>query len=129
MKKLALAVIVLSATLSGQERIALTSPEITPNNTTYRVDRITLDIERGILDVRLLGVNNEPINCVYNTLTSPTGAALMTGLNKANLSSTYASNATTGSLNQRVFHRLVVMNESATVCTKALVGTLTGSVP
>jgi hypothetical protein len=65
--------------------------------------------------------------CTYAATTTPTATSLLTPFQKANLSSAYNNNATTGSLTQRLFHRLVVMGEAATVCGGAIVGTLTGS--
>ena len=58
-----------------------------------------------------------------------TATTLINGLNKANLSTSYAGNATTGSLKQRIAHRLIVMNEAAQVCGRTLAGSLTGTVP
>lgn len=58
-----------------------------------------------------------------------TGTTLITALNKANLSLAYVGTAATGSLKQRIHHRLVVMGESTAVCGKTLAGTLAGAVP
>lgn len=129
---LALAVLLPSA----QERIALTTPETVPSNTQYRVASITLvaddpdttTVDEGTISIQLLGVEQRtPVTCTYNAETTPKGSALLLGLNKANLSSAYAGNATTGSLIQRIFHRLVVMNEAPAVCGRSLAGSLTGS--
>jgi hypothetical protein len=128
-RRLAILFLLLTPTLVAQERITLTTPETTPSNTTYRIERFNLDVDAGVVAIYLLGVNGEAVNCQYAATTNPTGAFLITALNKANLSLAYAGNATTGSLRQRIFHRLVVMGESATVCTKPLTGTLTGAVP
>jgi len=129
MKKLLLALVLLAVPLAAQELVTLTVPETTPNNTAYHLSRIVLDYDAGVIDLALKGVNSETKHCVYDPATSPTGASLLTGLNKANLSSAYAANATTGSLKQRIYHRLVVMGEASAVCGSALTGSLAGSVP
>lgn len=120
-------VLVAVALPLAQELVTLTTPETKPNNPNYRVDRVLLDSGNGVLTILLLGVNGEAVTCSYSPLTTPTGTFLINALNKADLSSAYAGNATTGSLKQRVFHRLVVMNEAPAVCGRSLVGTLTGS--
>lgn len=136
MKKFILAaVLLIVGTVSAQERIALSAPETLPNNLTYRTDRITLAKDdpatvpdEGTITVQLMGVERPiVVTCAYNATSSPTGTFLITALNKANLSTAYAGNATTGSLEQRIFHRLVVMNEAPAVCGKTLAGSLTGT--
>lgn len=124
-----LALALLSVTALAQERITLTTPETVPSNPAYRLERIELNYDLNSIALYLRGANGELVTCSYNSGTTPTGSTLLTGLNKANLSTAYAGNASTGSLAQRIFHRLVVMNESATVCNKAIVGSLSGSVP
>lgn len=133
----AAAVVALSfyAPSRAQERIQLTTPEAAPSNTHYRVDDFSLrpddpDIlaDTAVLSIRLISVpRRETVNCVYSASTSPTATVLITGLNKANLSTAYAGNANSGSLTQRIFHRLIVMGESTAVCGKTLTGSLTGS--
>lgn len=118
----------------AQERVTLTMPETTPNNTAYRIDRVTLISndpdtvqDDGFIHIQLTGIDRPNIViCSYTPTTSPTGTFLVNALNKANLSAAYAGNATTGSLKQRIFHRLVVMSEAATVCSKPVAGSLTG---
>lgn len=142
-----LRVLVVSAVVCGaalatrgiaQERITLTVPETAPNNLTYRLDSVsfTLDdpntasIDEGVMTIRLVGVERAiSVSCIYNSATSPTGTATIIALNKANLSTAYANNATTGSLIQRIFHRLFSggLNEGPAICGRALTGTLTGS--
>lgn len=122
---------------TSQERITLSSPETVPDNLTYRVQRLTIEsddpatvgVDEGIITIQLVGVERTiPVTCVYRSTTNPTGTFLSTALNKANLSSTYANNATTGSLIQRIFHRLFSggLNEAPQVCGRSLTGTLTG---
>lgn len=131
-----LAVLALSVFAVAQERITLSVAETVPNNSAYRVvsialredDPDTLVLDEGAISIQLMGVQQRtPVSCTYTASTSPTGSFLLVALNKANLSSAYAGNATTGSLKQRIFHRLVVMNEATAVCGRALAGSLTGS--
>ena len=140
MRRLILAVLLssLAGVVQTQERITLTAPETAPSNLTYRVtdihmhedDPATASLDEGSITVGLVGVEREiAAVCVYSGASSPTGTFLITALNKANLSSAYAGNATTGTLKQRIFHRLVIMNEAPAVCSRSLAGTLTGTVP
>lgn len=124
-----LLVIIITSSLLAQERIGLTTPEAKPNNTGYVVERLTLDYVAASILVQLRGDNGEAVSCAYNSTTTPTGQTLLDGLNKANLSTAYTGNVTTGSLKQRIFHRLVIMNEAPAVCGRSLVGTVTGTVP
>ena len=117
----------------AQEKITLTVAESNPE---YRIAHfnVTFDdpatsADEGVLFMDLRGTNGENVPCRYWSNTNPTGTFLNNNLNRANLSSAYAGNATTGSLKQRVAHRLVVMGESASVCSKSIVGTLAGTVP
>jgi hypothetical protein len=120
----------------AQERITLSAPETVPQNTTYRVvaidlredDPDTLVLDEAAIRITLMGVQQRTlVHCNYTSSTTPTGATLLVGLNKANLSSAYAGNGTTGSLKQRLFHRLVVMNEAPAACGRSLAGSLSGS--
>lgn len=127
-----LVAVVLAALVSAphaQEKVALTTPETKPTNTGYTVERFTLDYVAATIVIQLKGDNGEALSCVYGPSTTPTGQFLLDGLNKANLSAAYAGNATTGSLKQRIFHRLVVMNEAPAVCGKSLAGSVAGTVP
>jgi len=138
MKRLAILLLLgvgFSLSLVAQERITLSAPETVPSNLTYRVDRMTLQwddpntvADEGTITIQLLGVERAvPVSCVYNASTTPTATTLLIGLNKANLSSAYTGTGNTGSLIQRIFYRLVVLNEAPTVCGRSLVGSLTGS--
>ena len=127
---------VTALSASAQERITLTAPETTPSNTAYRLDRMTLifndsatPADEGFLHIQLTGIDkpDNHVQCSYTPTTNPTATFLLTALQKSNLSSAYNNNATTGSLKQRVHHRLVVMGEAAAVCSKSLAGTLSGS--
>lgn len=142
MKKSLLIVAVLlglSSSTFAQERVDLTTPETTPTNTGYRIGRVsfliddpaTPSVDEGVLEINLVGVGkpDSTFNCFYTASTTPTGTFLTNAVQKANLSTAYAGNATTGSLKQRIYHRLVVMNEAPAVCGRSLVGTIAGAVP
>jgi hypothetical protein len=130
---LALALLLLTPSVFAQEIVTLTVAETKPANTNYHVASFSMDVDAGMLAITLKGVDEiayPPVQCIYASNTTPTGATLILGLNKANLSTAYAANATTGSLKQRIFHRLVVMGEAPAVCNgKTLTGTLAGTVP
>ena len=118
--------------LTAQEKITLTAPETNPE---YRLGNLVIvpndpatTADEGAIVMDLKGTNGENVSCRYGAGTNPTGSFLVVALNKANLSSAYAGNATTGSLTQRIFHRLIVMGESTAVCGKTLTGTLAGTV-
>ena len=128
--------VVTALSASAQERINLTAPETTPSNTAYRPDRMTLIFDNpatpndeGFIHIQFVGIDRpDKINqCSYTPTTTPTATSLLTPFVKANFSTPYAGNATTGSLKQRVHHRLVVMGESAAVCQRPMVGTLSGN--
>lgn len=122
---------------SAQERINLTGTETKPSNSQYVVERVTLQyddastasVDEGAITIQLLGQNRESRTCLYNASTTPTATTLLNALNKADLSSTYAANATTGTLKQRIFHRLAVMGEGVAVCGVTVSGTVAGTVP
>jgi hypothetical protein len=128
------AVVMLGLTRTdAQERIVLTVAESNPE---YRMANFVMvpddpgtTVDEGQIFLDLRGSNGESVACRYGSGSNPTGTFLINGLNKANLSTAYAGNATTGSLKQRIFHRLVVMAESTAVCGKTLTGTLQGAVP
>lgn len=119
----------------AQERITLSTPETVPSNVNYRTERLIINEDdpattpdEGYITIQLAGVERpNAVSCNYNASTTPTGTFLITALNKANLSTAYAGNATTGSLKQRIFHRLVVMNEAPAVCGRSLTGSLSGT--
>lgn len=123
--------------LIAQERITLSSPEtvtVTPINNYrnlsfgFEEDNPNTPADEGVLYINVTGVERDnPMRCEYNSLSNPTGTFLINQLNKANLSTAYAGNATTGSLKQRIYHRLVVLAESKNVCPRQLIGSLTGT--
>ena len=128
-------IVLLLATIDAQERVTLTVPEAAASNTAYRIDRVTLIADDpdtpaadGFIHIQLTGLDRpNQVICSYTPATSPTGTALLNGLNKANLSTAYAGNATTGSLKQRILHRLVIMGESAAVCSQPVAGSVSGT--
>ena len=124
-------IVALTLPLGAQEKATLT---VADSNADYRVAVLQLTsndpqtaADEGHIYIRLDGIAPWRTECTYNATTTPTGTFLINALNKANLSTAYAGNATTGSLKQRILHRLVVMNEAAAVCNRALAGTVTGS--
>lgn len=77
----------------AQELVTLTAPVTKPNQTTIKLDGLSIDMSPSkTITVRWLGNNNEPGIAIYSTPvptdhpTQPTGAALLTTLNKINLS-------------------------------------------
>lgn len=136
-KFLGLALILATAGVIAQERIDLSVAETKPSNSQYRIERLTIQYDdpatagsdEGQILIQLLGQNGEAVSCPYTSTSNPTATFLANALNKANLSTAYAGNATTGSLRQRIFHRLVILGESTAICGKTLTGSLAGSVP
>ncbi len=133
MTKCFFALVLLTLSLSAQEKITLTVSESNPE---YRIAHMTLSFDNpattpdeGAITLDLQGSGTMSASCRYSATTSPTGTFLINALNKADLSSVYNNNATTGSLKQRVCHRLVVLGEATAICGKAIAGTCTGSVP
>ena len=124
-----------AVSLGAQERITLTAGEPAPTVARYQVAQMSLTFndpdtadDEGAIQMTLVGVERAvTVTCLYSRATTPTGTFLIDALNKANLSSAYTGNATTGSLKFRIFHRLVVMNEAPQVCGRSLAGTLTGT--
>lgn len=94
------------------EQVTLTVAETKPSCTFYKVDAMTFQVTEGRIQLVLIGTNGEKKVVNYGPETTPTGASLITALNKANL--------TTRSLNQRIFDRLVADGH--------LVGTVAGTV-
>ena|SRR5207249_2581781 len=79
--------------IRAQELVTLTAPVTKPNQTTVKLDGLSIDLTPSkTITVRWLGNNNEPGIAIYSTPvptdhpTQPTGAALLTTLNKLNLS-------------------------------------------
>lgn len=129
-----ISLLLLSLPVIAQEKITLTVAESVPE---YRIgnlsliydDPATAGVDEGAIVIDLRGAGTASVSCRYGASTSPTATFLINALNKSDLSSNYNNNATTGSLKQRVFHRLVIMGESTAICGKTLTGSLAGSVP
>ncbi len=89
------------------EIITLTTPITKPNQTTVKLDRVTFDLTGQTVLVQWLGNNNEAASAVYPTpailnplgVLQPTGAALLTAVNTANL--------TANSLLHRIMTRVI----------------------
>lgn len=114
MRRLIYALFVIMLTAGGAfaaEVTTLTTPLTKPSQTTCRVNTIYLDITAKTVDISVIGNNNEVATKTYNASTNPTGAAVLSTLNTANL--------TTNSLIKRVLTRLA----TDAVC----VGTVTGT--
>ena len=78
------------------ERLDLTTPVTTPNQTDWKVDELHFEWTAARITVVLKGTNGERLRHVYM---GATASSLMTTLNKANL--------TTNSLHRRVLTQLV----------------------
>lgn len=91
---LLIAILLVSVLAShAQESVTLTAPVTKPNQTTIKLDGLRIDLSPSkTVTVRWLDNNNEPGLAIYSTPvppdhpTQPTGAALLTTLNKINLS-------------------------------------------
>src|SRR5882672_9975347 len=99
MIKKILFILFLVAPLFAQEQVNLTTPETKPNTTFYRIERLTITFDNpitsqdeGAINIQLIGENTEHVSCLYNSTSATTGTTLVNGLNKANLSTAYASN-------------------------------------
>lgn len=84
--------LIFPLSLQGQEVVTLTTPVTKPNQTTIKLERFNIDVVSKTIYVQWLGNNNEAGSATYSTPvppdhpTQPTGAALLTTLNKINLS-------------------------------------------
>lgn len=73
------------------EIITLTTPIAKPSQTTVKIERLYLDVVQKSVLVQFLGENSEPGSAFYPTpapdgSSQPTGASLITTLNKMNFS-------------------------------------------
>lgn len=75
-----------AVTLTAQEVVNLTTPITYPSQTTVKIERVTIDVVAKIIRIQWLGENGEAGSAIYDSTTSPTGAALLTTLNKMNFS-------------------------------------------
>ena len=86
------------------ETVTLPVPVPKPSRTAVSLDRLTIDVRNKSILVQWIGDDGEPGSAAYPTpapagSSQPTGAALLTALNTANL--------TSNSLVKRVFTRLI----------------------
>lgn len=84
------------------ETLTLTTPVVKSSQTTWRLDRLTIDYTQGSVLAQFIGNNGEIASAAYPTPApvgslQPTGAQLITTLNTANL--------TANSLNKRAVTR------------------------
>ena len=75
----------------GQEIVTLTTPLAKPSQTTTRLERITIDVLQKNIYIQWQGNNGEPGSAAYPTpaplgSSQPSGATLLTTLNKMNFS-------------------------------------------
>lgn len=78
--------------LNAQEIITLTAPIAKPAQTTIKIERLQIDVVQKSISIQWLGNNSEAASAVYptpailNPLGSPqpSGATLLTALNKMN---------------------------------------------
>jgi hypothetical protein len=81
----------------AQESVTITTP-VAKTTTSQRVSYIGLDLDNRKIVVELKSNLGETTNKVYDETTTPTGASLLTTLNRSNNSTT--------SLVKRVYQRL-----------------------
>lgn len=74
------------AITSAQEIVTLTTPVQPPSITNYHVSRLLINVDDLRIIVELKGPQGETLNKFYDSSTSPTGASLLTTLNKNNFS-------------------------------------------
>lgn len=98
--------LMLTPPARGQETVALSAAVLVQaSGATLRVARVEFNVLSGRIDVVLLPwsagafVLSAPVHAIYDSTTTPTGAALIVSLNKANLSTT--------SLEKRILNQLI----------------------
>jgi hypothetical protein len=85
--------------VSAQESVSLTTPIVKTSTSTCALDLLTLDVTRSAILVTLRCNNGDVIQKSYDGGTTPTGASLLSTLNR--------SNFTTNSLIKAVYNRLI----------------------
>lgn len=83
--------LVLSVGGRAQEIVTLTSPVTHPNVTTFRLDKITIDVTNQVLYIQWLGNTGEAFAASYPTPSpnaQPSGATLLHTVNTTNFSGT-----------------------------------------
>lgn len=110
MKKFLLVILIGigSVEIRSQEILTLTAPIVKPSQTNVRIERLIIDIPTKTITIQWLGNNNEAGTAVYSTPApedhpmQPTGAALLTILNKMNFAGVNPS------LVNRILNRLTM---------------------
>lgn len=99
MKKLLFVLALLTpVVLPAQEIVTLTAPIVKTAN-GCSLDTMLLDVTRSRIVVTLACAGGDPITKQYDSFTAPTGASLLTSLNRGNFS--------TNSLVKAVYNRLI----------------------
>jgi hypothetical protein len=91
MKKILLVLVLTLSTVGrAQELVTLTAPITHPNVTTFRIDKVTIDVTNQALYLQWLGNTGESFAANYPTPapvdhpSQPTGATLLHTINTAN---------------------------------------------
>lgn len=99
MKKLLLVLALLvPVVLPAQEAVTRTAP-IVKTDTGCSLDTLILDVTRSRIVAQLVCPGGDPITKQYDSFTTPTGATLLTSLNRGNFS--------VNSLVKAVYNRLI----------------------
>lgn len=99
MKKILMALALLTpVVLPAQEAVTLTAPIVKTAN-GCALDTLILDVARSRIVVTLTCAGGDPITKQYDSFTTPTGASLLTSLNRGNF--------TVNSLTKAVYTRLI----------------------
>lgn len=82
----------------AQERVDLTAPIVKTSTQNCALDVLTLDVTRSAIFVTMRCNNGDTVSKTYDGGTTPTGASLLSTLNRGNF--------TTNSLIKAVYNRL-----------------------
>lgn len=82
----------------AQETYTLSTPVTKASRSTYHLSSVLLDLDGKRVIIKLVADNGDELGQMYDGDTTPTGAALLSALNTANLSS--------NSLVKRIYQRL-----------------------
>jgi hypothetical protein len=83
----------------AQESVSLTTPIVKTATSSCALDVLTLDVTRSAIFATLRCNNGDVVQKTYDGGTTPTGASLLTTLNRGNF--------TTNSLIKAVYNRLI----------------------
>lgn len=70
--------------IRAQEAVTLTTPIAQPSIATCHVSRLSFDLDASVIAVALACNNGNGLTKTYDATTTPTGAALMTQVNRGN---------------------------------------------